>query len=173
MSDQRLSIDIVAETSEHADSRSLLVKHCFGEPNLARAAHRLRENTSPAACYSLVAIDRHRALQGSVRFYPLLLPDGQEVLMLGPLVINPQLRGLGIGSSLVKNSLQLLQKDYLKGVVVIGDPGYFAHLGFQVHPCLGLDPDGEIAPLALMGIEWQASFLSQQRGILRPLDHAA
>lgn len=159
---------LIQEEPSHAPERDRLILECFGPPRLERAAIRLRHGTSPTAQYSLVAAD-HDTLLGSLRFYPLRLPDDAPVLMLGPLAIAPLLRGQGIGRALVETALKHLFDNHEPAVLVIGDAGYFSPFGFSVPPVQALDAPGRVRPLTLMGIEWQAGFLSGQSGSLRPL----
>ncbi len=164
-----LNITITQETLGHKTERDALITACFAKPQPERAAYRLRQGIAPIAAYSSVAVQKNRVV-GSIRFTPMLLPDKTEVLMLGPLAVDPLLRGQHIGQSLVQHSLRQLQQDNLAGVIVIGDAGYFTALGFDVALSQNLTLPGIIAPLTLLGLEWQAGFLSKQNGMLQRLD---
>ena len=162
------NIIITQETVAHKEQRDALISACFSKPQPERAAYRLRQGIAPVSKYSYVVLHNH-CVVGSVRFTPMLLPDNAEVLMLGPLAVDPLLRGQHIGQSLVQYSLQKLQKDAYAGIIVIGDAGYFTALGFDVALTQNLTLPGVVAPLTLLGLEWQAGFLSQQSGMIQPL----
>ena len=162
------NIIITQETSAHKTERDTLISACFAKPQPERAAYKLRAGIPPVSEYSSVALQNDRVV-GSVRFTPMLLPDEAEVLMLGPLAVAPLLRGQHIGQSLVQHSLEKLQQDGYAGVIVIGDAGYFTALGFDVAATQYLRLPGIVAPLTLLGLEWQAGFLSQQSGMIHSL----
>ena len=159
-------ISLTQETPKHKTERDALITACFAAPQPARAAYILRQGIAPIAQYSCVALKDDQVI-GSVRFTPMLLPDGAEVLMLGPLAVDPLLRGQKIAQRLVNHGLKLLQQDQLNGVIVIGDAGYFTALGFDATLTQHLRLPGIVAPLALLGLEWQAGFLSKQNGMLQ------
>lgn len=165
----QMNITLAKETAAHREARDSLIEECFSTPQQERAAHRLRAGTQPIARYSRVAL-HEGILVGSIRFSPLLLPDKTQTLMLGPLAVEPLLRGNHIGKQLVTHGLSQLRANNERGVIVIGDAGYFTGLGFAVKVTQNLIPPGIVAPLHLMGIEWQEGFLSQQSGALAPLN---
>lgn len=160
-----INIAMTQETTAHQAERNTLIAACFGTPQPERAAYILRTGVAPIAAYSCVAVQENRVV-GSLRFTPMLLPDGAEILMLGPLAVDPLLRGQQIGQKLVRHGLEKLQGDRRGGVIVIGDAGYFTALGFDVALTQNLTLPGIIAPLTLLGLEWQPGFLSRQNGMI-------
>lgn len=147
---------IRAETPMDADAVEALVDLAFGPGRFAKTAYRLREGVWPDARLSFVAQDRTGdALWGSVRFWPVVI--GQTVaLLLGPLAVVPQLRGRGIGISLMQHGIRTAATLEYGVVILVGDEPYYAKVGFarmapgQIRFPGPLDPD-RILGLSLNG----------------------
>jgi len=146
-----------------------LVKRAFGSKQTDRAVHRLRQGREPIddLCFTAKA---HGKLVGSLRFWKVALPDGATVPLLGPLAVEPKLRGAGIGRALVGHGLAALRLAGNKAVLIVGDPGYYAPFKFSVTVVESLDLAGAVAPLALMGREYEEGALSHQQGAIRPVE---
>ena len=67
---------------------------------------------------------------GSLRFWEIMV-CGRCQLLLGPLAIQPDLRGKGFGRALVIDGLRRAQQhDKWDFVLVSGDPDYYPRFGF-------------------------------------------
>lgn len=68
---------------------------------------------------------------GHIAFSPVTV-GGDDVgwYGLGPVAIQPDLQGQGIGGELIRKGLSLLQDQGARGCVVLGDPGYYTRFGF-------------------------------------------
>ena len=53
--------------------------------------------------------------------------------LLAPLGVMPSLQRQGLGSSLVRAGLELLEKRGIKQVFVLGDPAYYQRFGFRLN----------------------------------------
>lgn len=53
------------------------------------------------------------------------------VLCMGPLAVLPAWQGKGIGSSLMKQSIDKARSLGYKAIVIFGDPGYYHRFGFK------------------------------------------
>ncbi|EGB13819.1 GCN5-related N-acetyltransferase [Pseudodesulfovibrio mercurii] len=100
---------------------------------------------------SLVAEDGG-AVVGHVALSPALLgnapEDAPEVAMkdgnqgwylLGPVGVTPERQGRGIGSALIREALEVMRDRGARGVVLVGEPGYYARFGFSARPGLTMD----------------------------------
>ncbi len=56
--------------------------------------------------------------------------------LLGPVGVDPVLQGRGIGSALINEGLRRLRTRKAAGVVLVGDPGFYARFGFHSVPGL-------------------------------------
>ncbi len=55
----------------------------------------------------------------------------QEVLTFGPVGVLPVYQGQGIGSLLIRHTLELAKKMGYKAVIIFGDPAYYRRFGFE------------------------------------------
>jgi predicted N-acetyltransferase YhbS len=69
-------------------------------------------------------------LLGSIRFWPITLA-GLPSVLLGPLAVNPALRGQGIGMALVREGLKRAGQGPWAFCFVSGEPDYYPRLGFS------------------------------------------
>lgn len=122
-------VSLVPEQAADAFAIEGLLDRSFGPGRFAKTAYRLREGTGPVAGLSFVA--RHGgALVGSVRYWPLAIA-GSAGLLLGPLVVDPLLRGRGVGAGLMIVSLAAARRAGEEWVLLVGDEPYYARVGFR------------------------------------------
>lgn len=91
-----------------------------------------------ALTISLVAESKD-AIVGHVALSPVSITDGSpDWYGLGPIAVAPAHQGLGIGSRLMRTSLERLQEIGAAGCVLLGDPGFYHRFGFVAQPGLTL-----------------------------------
>jgi predicted N-acetyltransferase YhbS len=121
---------IRAERESDDEAIESLVDHGFGPGRFAKTAYRLREGVGPDARLSFVAeSDESAKLLGSVRFWPVLVGASLQ-LLLGPLAVEPALRGRGIGISLMQRGIEEARSLPYDAVLLVGDEPYYAKVGF-------------------------------------------
>jgi len=77
------------------------------------------------------------ALIGHAAFSPVEISDGSaDWYGLGPISVEPELQGEGIGSKLVYKGLDQLREMGANGCVLLGDPAYYERFGFRHDPRL-------------------------------------
>lgn len=76
-------------------------------------------------------------LIGHVAFSPLSMSNGEVGWYgVGPLSVLPKYQKKGIGTQLMQNGMERLISMGARGCILVGDPNYYARLGFAV--CEGL-----------------------------------
>lgn len=105
-----------------------LVAKCFGPGRHAKSAWRLREGVNAVEGLSFVAVEDAR-LRGSVRFWPIAI-GSNVALLLGPLAVDAELRGLGIGVALMLRGIGEARSRGHCAVILVGDAPYYARAGF-------------------------------------------
>ena len=139
MADTPFSLE--TERSEDAAAIEMLHETAFGPGRYARAAFRLREGVDAVDGLSFAAWTHERGpeggerrLIGSIRFAPVELA-GQRGLMLGPLVVDPEWKGRGVGLGLMRLALARARELGHRWAILVGDAPYYARVGFvRVEP---------------------------------------
>lgn len=97
-----------------------------------------------AMTISLVA-EADGVVIGHIAFSPVTVNGRNEGWFgLGPVSVDPDRQGNGIGSRLVHEGLTLLQAKGARGCVVLGDPQLYTRFGFEQDPRLryeGVPPE--------------------------------
>ena len=144
--------DIKAEGQEDARAIEALVDRCFGPGRYAKTAYRLREGVAPDERLSFVAVKRGDGiLLGSVRFWPITIGQ-QSSLLLGPLAVEPELRGKGIGISLMQRGIEQARTLGYATMILVGDEPYYARVGFTRLPRGRVRMPGPVDPDRLLGL---------------------
>ena len=110
-----------------------MTDRAFGPGRFVKTAERLREGMTPYADMSFVA-QKNGRLAGSVRLWPVVVKNGDQsetIAFLGPIVVEPEFRSLGLGKKLIARSLEAATKAGLRAVLLVGDAAYFQQLGFE------------------------------------------
>ncbi len=133
-----------------------------------RTVYRYRDGISPLTELSFIATSSQDGLLGSIRFWPCKLANDTQIPLLGPLAVNPDMRGHGIGHALVKRGLQACKQADYPAVLIVGDPGYYAPFGFNTRCVEAIHLSDSVTPLTLMGLEFTPNHLSQHQGLVTP-----
>jgi predicted N-acetyltransferase YhbS len=118
------------EEPKDAAQIAALVERAFGPGRYAKAAERLREGNTPRADLSFVAGAEGR-LVGSVRLWPVKV-GGAPAMFLGPIAVDADQRGNGLGQELVERACDAAAKAGCAAVLLVGDLPWFERMGFAV-----------------------------------------
>ena len=79
---------------------------------------------------------RHGEIVGHIAVSPVAISDGtRNWYGVGPLSVHPLHQRKGVGSALMRHALAALEERRVGGIVVLGEPGYYARFGFKpAHP---------------------------------------
>ena len=129
-----------AAIAEVIEAAFALAKHRDGTE--AQIVERLREGG--ALTLSLVAVDGG-TIVGHVAYSPVTI-DGADLnwFGLGPVAVQPDQQGKGLGSSLIREGLDRLTEIGAAGCVLVGEPEYYGRFGFRADDRLvypGLPPE--------------------------------
>lgn len=135
---------VQAETPADAEAVEALVLAAFGPGRFAKTAERLRERAGIAAGFVVRDGDR---IVGSVRLWKITV--GQTpALFLGPIAVDAASRRAGLGADLVAACVTHAKAMGTAGVLLVGDPPYFARFGFAAAPNVRLP--GPVDPRRIM-----------------------
>ena len=132
---------IVAERAGDAAAIEALLDRAFGADRRLRRSYSFRDGIESEPSLRLVALDPAGALVGTLRFWPVLVASPSSprraALLLGPLAVEPALKGRGVGRALVHDGLAAARSAGHALVLLVGDPSYYGQFGFVPAAPLG------------------------------------
>jgi predicted N-acetyltransferase YhbS len=132
-----ITLRIQHESVEHDEAVEALGAQAFGPGRFARAAFRLREGVAPERDLSFVALmqdgEGREELVGSIRLTAITI-GGKPALVLGPLVVAPHRKSIGIGRELMNRAMTAARAGGHRFVILVGDLPYYSRFGFQTVP---------------------------------------
>lgn len=160
---------ITLEQPHHADAVERLLDISFGPDRFAKTAYRLRDGVPPVAGLSLVSLDPATGeLDGTLRFWPVLIGGLTPTLLLGPIAVSPGRRSEGLGATLIRHGLNRAASHGWRSVVLVGDAPYYARFGFTRALTLGMSMPGPVDYDRFLGLELVPGALSGAAGTLMP-----
>jgi predicted N-acetyltransferase YhbS len=153
------------EAPEDAGPVEALNAESFGSGRFAKSAYRLREGVKPIASLSFVAMEQD-ILRGSVRFWPIRV-GGHEELLLGPLAVQTDQRGRGIGIALMQAGIDAARQGPWRGILLVGDEPYYAKAGFSRLPPGRVKFPGPVDQNRILGLSLKAGELLTLSGEVR------
>lgn len=167
---------IMVERPQDAAPVEQLNNVAFGPDRHAKTVYRLRENVAPDAALCFVALGEEGELLASLRFWPIAIGAARTpAVLLGPLAVQPHLRGLGYGKALMRHGIEQARLQGHKVIVLVGDPEYYNPFGFTREQALALQLPGPVeerrflalglTPDALKGV---SGMIGKPAGLAKP-----
>ncbi|CAO3415132.1 GNAT family N-acetyltransferase [Azospirillum doebereinerae] len=167
---------ITVEQPKHAAAIEALLDASFGPDRFQKTAYRLRDGVDSIPELNLVAIehDEHgkEVLEGTIRYWPITV-GGATSLLLGPIAVAGRLQGGGLGSKLIRMSLNKAIAHGYKSVILVGDAPYYERFGFSRSLTLGMQMPGPVDMNRLLGLELVEGALDGVSGMIGPAETAA
>jgi predicted N-acetyltransferase YhbS len=157
--------EIRHERPEDAPLVESLNAESFGSGRYAKSAYRLREGVNAVAELSFVAMEGG-VFRGSVRFWPVRI-GAETVLLLGPLAVQSDQRGRGIGIALMNKGIEEARKLGYGAIVLVGDEPYYARVGFAKLPPGRVRFPGPVDPARVLGLSLKPNALVSLSGEIR------
>lgn len=130
-------------------------------------AHVLRESRCFLPELDFVAVQQGRIV-GNIMYTraTLIGDDGglYPVLSFGPLAVLPEWQGNGVGSALVRHSINAAHEQGHTAVLIYGDPAFYSRLGFVSAEAFGIGTQDDQYADALQALELVAGALREKRG---------
>lgn len=134
----------------------------FGPGRFAKSAYRLREGVDAVAELSFVAIEDGQ-LRGSVRFWPVFVGT-ERILLLGPLAVQSDQRGRGIGIQLMSAGIEAARAASYSAIILVGDEPYYARVGFARVPPGRIQFPGPVDSGRVLGLALKTNGLAGLSG---------
>lgn len=162
----RTDVRYLAETADHDDAIQAIAAEAFGPGRFVRAAERVREMAPHSRALSFVAI-LSGAVVGSVRQTPVRI-GARDALMLGPLAVRPVFKNQGIGKALMRLAAEEAKARGETAIVLVGDPPYYAPLGYRPLPRGSVLFPGPVDPARILGLDLTGRGLEGLAGRIGP-----
>ena len=160
-----ITFEIAPQRPSHEVLLDDLLDRTFGTDRGLRTVYRLREGIEDIAELAFVAVDPQGDLLASLRFWPVRIEQTPAIL-LGPLAVEPELQGRGIGRSLVHHGLTEARRLGHRICVVVGEPDYYGLYGFTSAVTAGLVLPGPVAAQRFQVLELEPGALDGVRGLI-------
>ena len=116
------------KTPADVPAADALIERAFGPGRYAKAAERLREGNAPRLDLSVTAFAGER-LVGVVTLWPISV-GGASALLLGPIAVDPDLRGQGLAQTMTRAACEAAASAGERLILLVGEERLFAPLGF-------------------------------------------
>jgi predicted N-acetyltransferase YhbS len=146
------TFEIHPETAADEAALSKLSAEAFGPGRFARSVYRVREGVLPVTALSLTGWLDGR-LVGGIRFTAVRIGDTEGGLLLGPLVVDPEVKGKGYGKALVGEGLVRAKDEGFGLVLLVGDMPYYGRFGFAPVLPGRITLPGPVDPARLLALE--------------------
>ena len=117
----------------------------FGPGRYARTAYRVRDGLPPFSPLCRVATLEGR-IMAAVRMAPITIGEKPGAQLLGPLAVEPAIKGQGTGKALAAEAIAAARAAGERLVLLVGDMPYYQRFGFAVAPRGKFDLGGPVDP---------------------------
>lgn len=160
-----MDFEILPTPANLEQEKAALTARILGPGRLARMAERLREGNREVSALSFCALSQNTMI-GSISYWPICI-GGKTALLLGPLVVNPDWRGRGVGRGLISGTLPVAEDLGHTLVLLVGDLSYYGPSGFVAAPP-GLVCPGPVDEKRLLVYETKPGLAAGLEGKIRP-----
>lgn len=164
-----VALVISAEQASDVAAREALLDRAMGPTRKRKASEKLRRGRRPAEGLAFAAKDADGRLLGTVRLWDVTAgAGGPPALLLGPLAVDPALKGGGVGSALMRRAVAEAGRRGHGAILLVGDAGYYARFGFTAAPTAALAMPGPFERARFLALELVPGALDGAAGVLQP-----
>lgn len=158
----------ITEAPPDADAQvECLLDRAFGPTRHLKTAQRLRDGRLPAEGLAFIAHDR-TAILGTISFWHVRIGHSADALLLGPMAVEPALRGQGIGIALINHGLEQAKRLGHRAVILVGDEPYYGRFGFAADKTDAMALPGPVDRERFLATELGSNSLSAAAGLVQP-----
>lgn len=152
-------------------ARERLLDRAMGEGRFRKSSEKLRRGRLPAEGLALVARDGDGHVIGTVRLWNVeagVDGSGNPVLalLLGPLAVDPDHEGKGIGGALMRAAITEAASRGHGAVLLVGDAPYYERFGFFAGKTAHLVMPGPFERHRFLALELKDGWLEGAAGML-------
>ncbi|MEP9389727.1 N-acetyltransferase [Mesorhizobium sp. KR9-304] len=165
-----VSFTVVAEIDQQAPAlsaaREALLDRAMGLKWKRKSSQKLRRGRRPSEGLAFLARRGDGVLAGTVRLWDVATGDGRPVLLLGPLAVEPSLKGAGIGKALMSHAILEAKRLSHRAILLVGDASYYGRFGFTAEKTGGLAMPGPYERHRFLALELVPGALDGATGTL-------
>ncbi|TIL82887.1 MAG: N-acetyltransferase [Mesorhizobium sp.] len=165
---QAPAFTVVAESAGDIEAREDLLDRAMGPGRRRKSSEKLRRGRRPSEGLAFVARDASGAVLGTVRLWDVTLGEGgPAALLLGPLAVEPALKGSGVGSALMRHAVTEAVRLGHGAILLVGDAPYYGRFGFSAAKTGALAMPGPYERHRLLALELMEGVLDDAHGTLK------
>ncbi|MGH6861553.1 MAG: GNAT family N-acetyltransferase [Phyllobacterium sp.] len=162
---------ILGEAARDEQAREALLDQAMGPGRRRKSSEKLRRGRLPAKGLAFVARGDKGGLLGTVRLWDIQAGHdaaGKPVraLLLGPLAVDPAVKGQGIGAALMRHATAEAARLGHGAIILVGDPEYYGRFGFSDANMAGLAMPGPVERRRFLALELKSGHLAGSHGLL-------
>lgn len=157
---------IRAEIAADIPARERLLDRALGSKRRRKTSERLREGRLPSDGLAFTAVDEDGRLAGTVRLWDVLAGSAGPALLLGPLAVDCEAQGRGIGAALMRHAIAEAKLLGHSAIILVGDAPYYARFGFAQGPVADLHLPGPVERQRFLGLELVPGALDGAEGLV-------
>jgi predicted N-acetyltransferase YhbS len=147
-----------------------LYDRVFGPGRFTRSAYRVREGAPEAgnriSPFCRLA-EKDGAVVAAIRLTDITIGGTDGALLLGPIVVAPEVSGQGYGRVLIAEALKSARAEGRRLVILIGGMSYYGRFGFQQINPGAIRLPGPVDPARILAVELQAGALNDYHGLVK------
>jgi len=167
------TIQIRQETEPDYPASEMVIKEAFEDAEYSdhhehHLVASLRKGEGFVPELSLVA-EYDKEIVGHILLTRLVIRDGEREhpsLALAPVSVLPRYQHQGIGSALIRRSLEIARDLGFGSVIVLGYDTYYPRFGFRPAHLWGIKPPFEVSKEAFMALELKEGSLNDVKGMV-------
>lgn len=160
---------IADEEPSDVPAREALLDRAMGPGRKRKSSEQIRRGRQPSHGLAFVARGAGGEIIGTVRLWDIRLGrDGGPALLLGPLAVEPALKGAGIGAALMRHAVAEAGRLGHRAILLVGDAEYYARFGFSAEKTGCLSMPGPYEKRRFLALELSAGALDGAQGTLEP-----
>lgn len=136
----------------------------FGPARFTRAAHLIREEGGHDMALSFIALINSK-LVGTIRMTPITVGE-IDAYLLGPIVVSPKFRSLGLGSLLMNRTIEQTRKAGVPFILLVGDEPYYRRFGFSKVSAADFVMPRPVNPERLLALELVDGAIAGVKGLV-------
>lgn len=161
---------VITRAAQKSDTKAISELHSkiFGPGRFARSAYRVREGArskGDISDFCRIACLGPKII-ASITFTEIKIGGIDGALLLGPVAVDPDYRGMGIGSDLINQGLNAARTSGRSIVLLVGDEPYYGRFGFKNIEAGRIIFPGPVNPKRLLGLSLKDEALEKAQGIV-------